>query len=212
VKPLLGIFGGTFDPIHKGHFLVAERLLEKLNFSEIKFIPCKLPVHKNGTHASTEQRVAMLDLALAQHKKLTVDTREIERTTPSYMVETLKSLREDYPDAPLALIMGTDSFSSLHTWRQWQKLTDYAHLIIVKRPGVELYWPIELVKDLKSKVISDISELYNSLNNKLYFFKTETMDVSSTELRQKFTLKADLSSYIPEEVLKYIVNHRVYRP
>lgn len=211
MKPLLGIFGGTFDPFHNGHLLVAERLLENFNFSEIKFTPCKIPVHKNNAHASAQQRVEMLKLALQGSSKLTIDERELKRTTPSYMIETLQSLGEDYPEEPLVLIIGTDSFTSLHHWYKWQHLTDYAHIIVVRRPGVELYWPEKLAKHFKSKIAASANELYSSNENKLYFFETETQQVSSTELRKKLNAKEDVSKILPEIVATYIGANNLYK-
>ena len=133
-KPI-GILGGTFDPVHYGHLRTALELFQILNLAEIRFMPCQIPVHKDEVHADPKHRLAMLELALAGTPEFKVDHRELQRSTPSYMIETLISLRKEYPDTPLALIMGSDAFINLATWNSWQELTDYAHIVVAIRAG-----------------------------------------------------------------------------
>ncbi len=111
-KPI-GILGGTFDPIHHGHLRTALEVYEEVNCKEIRFIPCKQPVHRSTPIASLQQRLDMLHLALAAQPGFILDTREIQRDTPSYTLLTLKSLREEFPQSPLCLIMGVDALLTL---------------------------------------------------------------------------------------------------
>ena len=108
----IAIFGGTFDPIHNGHILTSLAIQKSFQFSSYRFIPCKVPAIKPASTASTEQRIHMLRLALKNYNQFEIDLREIKRDTPSYMVETLKSLRKDYPYASITLILGFDAFLS----------------------------------------------------------------------------------------------------
>lgn len=138
VKKALGILGGTFDPIHQGHLGIAHAALLACQLTEIRFIPCKQPLLKNQAHASTEQRLAMLSIACKPYPNFVIDDREIKRDTPSYMVETLTSLRADYPTSALCLIIGIDAFIDLPQWYHWQQLIDLAHIIIPNRPSFSL--------------------------------------------------------------------------
>src|SRR5277367_879058 len=129
-KPI-GIFGGAFDPVHFGHLRAATEVAEHFSLETVYFVPCQVPVHKPSTLANAEHRLAMLQLAIANQKKFWVDDREIRRETPSYMVETLRSFREEVgPKTPLALILGLDALFGFTTWYHWQEIFDWAHLIV----------------------------------------------------------------------------------
>src|SRR5579864_39773 len=123
---LIGIFGGTFDPIH----------LEHLPLHEIRFIPAQTPVHKNVAHASPHDRLAMLKIALHEQHRFVIDDRELKRKSPSFMVTTLQSLREDFPSASFCLILGMDALSSFTAWHEWQTILTLAHLVVDRKSVV----------------------------------------------------------------------------
>lgn len=133
-KPI-GILGGTFDPVHFGHLRTALELKQILDLQEIKFLPCHTPVHKELPSAHPHHRIAMLQLAIANESGFALDDRELRRATPSYMIETLTSLRQELNDTPLILIMGSDAFTNLPTWKNWQQLLDMAHIAVAIRAG-----------------------------------------------------------------------------
>ncbi len=131
----IGVFGGTFDPIHYGHLRSAFELKCALKLAEVRFIPCGDPPHRDGTVASAASRVAMVRAAVAHEPGFVVDDRELHRDGPSYTVDTLAALREQFPQAPLCLIVGMDAFLGLPTWHQWRRVLELAHIIVAHRPG-----------------------------------------------------------------------------
>jgi len=132
---MIGIFGGTFDPIHFGHLRCAWEIAEQLALREVRMLPARVPPHRDPPVASADQRRRLLELALAGQTLLRLDTRELERDGPSYMVDTLSSLRSEVNDEPLCLILGQDAFSGLDTWHRWQTIPELAHLVVITRPG-----------------------------------------------------------------------------
>jgi nicotinate (nicotinamide) nucleotide adenylyltransferase len=136
---MIGLFGGTFDPVHYGHLRSALEVKDSFGLDEVRIIPCAKPPHRKQPEASATMRLQMLELAIKNQPGLKIDTRELDRhklskLTPSYMVDTLKSLRQDFKDASLLLFIGSDAFKHLTGWHQWQQLFDYAHLVVLTRP------------------------------------------------------------------------------
>ena len=131
----VGVLGGTFDPIHHGHLRPALEVLEALGLAELRFVPCRIPAHRATPSVSAEQRLDLVRLATAEQAGFVADDRELRRPGPSYMIDTLASLRTEFGDTPLVLIVGSDAFRELHTWRRWRELTDLAHIAIMRRPG-----------------------------------------------------------------------------
>lgn len=129
----IAIFGGTFDPIHNGHLQTSKFIQTHIKFDSYIFLPCKTPTIKPPTLANNEQRVEMLKLAIKEVPDFKLDLREIERDTPSYMVETLESFRLEYPKSSITLIIGYDAFLSLPRWYQWEKIITLANLLVINR-------------------------------------------------------------------------------
>lgn len=207
---MIGILGGTFDPVHSGHLLIAETLAAFACFAEIKFIPCKIPVHKNKAIATTAQRLKMLQLAIAGKPKLSIDRREIKRKTPSFMIETLRNLRKEFPDVPLVLIIGMDNFLSLSTWHEWKLLLNYAHILVVSRPNVELHWPQELEEFFKAKIVTEINELSKHKAGHLYFHAMDSLNISATEIRELIKNGKKSQECLPKAVWNYIMIEKLY--
>src|SRR6185369_8670972 len=124
----IGIFGGTFDPIHYGHLRTAFELIQALRLSEVRFMPAGDPPHRDATIASPELRLQMVKAAIGQQPGFNVDDREMRRAGPSYSVDTLAELRAELPDRSLCLIVGMDAFLGLPTWHQWQNILTFSHL------------------------------------------------------------------------------------
>jgi nicotinate-nucleotide adenylyltransferase len=131
----IGIFGGTFDPIHFGHLRTAFELLQALRLHEMRFMPAGNPPHREVTVASAPVRLAMVQAATQGQPGFVVDDREIRREGLSYSVDTMRTLRADFPDHSLCLIVGMDAFLGLPKWHQWRELLDLAHLVVAHRPG-----------------------------------------------------------------------------
>lgn len=131
----IGILGGTFDPVHLGHIGIANAVVDKLDLDTCLLMPCKVPVHKDNPTTTPKQRQHMLILATQDQPKLQVDTRELERLTPSYTVETAQSLRHSQPEATLCWILGTDAFAAFTGWHQWPEILKFVNLVVVPRDG-----------------------------------------------------------------------------
>ncbi len=133
---MIGIFGGTFDPVHIGHLRPVLEVLEDLALDELRLLPCHVPPHRAAPVASPMQRLAMLEMAIQGEPGLHVDDRELRRAGPSYTVDTLTSLRAELgDDMPLCLLLGMDAFTGLNTWHRWREITQLAHIIVMHRPG-----------------------------------------------------------------------------
>ncbi|HEV2524381.1 MAG TPA: nicotinate (nicotinamide) nucleotide adenylyltransferase [Gammaproteobacteria bacterium] len=150
---MIAIFGGTFDPIHLGHLRVALELQEKYKFKSVRFVPCKNPVFKKKPVASLKQRIAMLKLAIKDQPNFMVDESELDRTGPSYMIDTLANIKEEYPKEKLFLILGSDAFDQFSKWRCPDDIISLAKLVVIPRDRNETL-PIsssQIRKQLKTK-------------------------------------------------------------
>ena len=131
----IGLFGGTFDPIHYGHLRTAFELWQELRLAEVRFLPTGSPPHRDDPLASSELRLAMVRAAVADQPAFVVDDREIRRTGISYSVDTVTELRAEYPDRSLCLLLGMDAFLGLPNWHRWRDLLGLAHIVVAHRPG-----------------------------------------------------------------------------
>lgn len=207
---LIGILGGTFDPIHNGHLHIATSLLKQLPLDEVRFLPCFTPVHRAAPIASPQDRLAMLRLACANLPNITIDEHEIHRQGPSYMIDTLRELKKEQPNDHFCLILGQDSFNFFDLWFEWQSILDYCHLIIVNRPHSNN----EFNKTLQQFIIEFRSLNSNSLsllpNGKIFFCEISPLDISATQLRRQLNKKHYDEKAISPLVLQYIIQHRLY--
>lgn len=179
----IGFFGGSFDPVHYGHLKIARAIKKELGLNQLFLMPCKAPVHKNILQFSSKQRLEMLNLALIEFNDLKIDTRELDRQSPSYMIDTLKHIKEDYPSETIFLIIGEDSFNALDTWKNYQQFGNYAQLVVLPRTA-------------------DTQKI--NIGTDVYFAKTPLVNISSTQIRSKIRNQQDLSGLLPENIIKYI--------
>jgi nicotinate-nucleotide adenylyltransferase len=157
VKPL-AIFGGTFDPVHLGHLSVAWEASELLD-AEVRLMPASVPPHRPAPIASAQQRAAMLHGALQGQSRLSMDTRELERSGPSYTIDTLIELRAEQGDRPLVLLIGADAFAGLPSWHRWRELFEVAHIGVLSRPGVDAELPDELEREVAGRRVDEAAAL-----------------------------------------------------
>lgn len=212
-KKLIGILGGTFDPIHYGHLQVAHTLYQKLPFAQIQFIPCGIPPHREKPQASSADRLAMTQLAIADHPGFFANDIEIKKTTPSYTIETLQALQPSFPDNIICLILSTEAFAKLNTWHQWEKIFTYCHLIVVNRMDYELPQAPWLKKLLSLRQIKDPADLVTTPVGKILFQSADNVPISATHIRRQLA-NGDITriaSLIPATVLEYIQQHHLYR-
>ena len=205
---MIGIFGGTFDPIHYGHLRSALEVKEIFGLSEVRLIPSAHPPHREQPAATALMRLHMLDLAIKNHPGLIIDTRELNRSGASYMVDTLKSLRQEFKDEPLLLFIGSDAFNHLKTWHKWQQLFDYAHIVVMTRPGFEIQ---NLDEFFKIRLTNEITELAHNLAGKLYFQQVTQLDISATAIRNMIAEQHNPGFLLPDTVIAYIRQHKLYQ-
>ena len=208
----VGVLGGTFDPIHYGHLRPALELLELLELAEVRFIPCRVPAHRDAPSITAEQRLELVRLAIAGQAGFVADDRELRRPGPSYMVDTLTSLRGELGDAPLCLIVGGDAFRELHTWRRWQELTDLAHLIVMQRPGASRAPPPALAEFVAPRVAGEAAALRRQPAGRVLFQPVTQLAVSATQIRQLLAQGQSIRYLLPEAVLAHIRDRALYRP
>lgn len=143
---MIGIYGGTFNPIHYGHLRTAIEVREIFGLDELRLLPCAQPAHRATPEVSSEQRLQMLQLAISEAPELQIDTRELERAGISYMVDTLAAIRAEVRQVPIMLFIGMDAFNGLTSWHRWQELFDYAHIVVMTRPKFGAEKPLILLK------------------------------------------------------------------
>lgn len=206
----LGIFGGTFDPVHLGHLRLALELKQQLQLDDMRLMPCHLPPHRQQPGASSEQRVAMLQLALANCPELGVDLRELNRPQASYTVDSLSELRAELgPEASLVFCLGADSFAGLASWHRWQELLGLAHLAVVERPG----WGFPEtgpVAELLVRHQALPAQLQQHAAGAIVRLAPRLLPVSATEVRQLVTSGQSPQFLLPDSVWQYIRAQRLY--
>lgn len=205
---MIGIYGGTFDPIHFGHLRTALEVKEAFNLDELRLIPCYQSPLKNSSQASPAQRLEMLQTAIENEKGFVCDSRELDRAGRSYMVETLASVRVDFPNVPLILFMGSDAFAAIEKWHQWQRLFDYAHIVVITRPNSEAP---TLSEFLKACLTIQKSDLNTEKNGKLFFQAVTQLDISATAIRTLREKRRSLRFLLPDNVINYIERYKLYQ-
>lgn len=207
---MIGILGGTFDPIHYGHLRPAQEVLRALALSEIRLIPAANPPHRPPPVAGAEHRLRMVELAAAEFPGFRVDDREFRRGGPSYTVPTLESLRAELGEVPLCLLMGTDAFAGIETWHAWRRLPELAHFVVMTRPG----WPFPdtpaLPEWARRRVSRDAAGLARSPAGGIYFQPVTPQDVSATGIRRRIARGESVDGLLPSAVRDYIRVHGIY--
>jgi len=213
-KPV-ALFGGTFDPVHFGHLRPAYELAQVLDAAELRFIPCQLPPLKDAAQASPELRVEMLEAALKGLPGCSVDKRELHREGPSYTVDTLSELRDEFPDTPLCLIVGADAWQGFPRWHRWQDILSLAHIVVAQRPG----WPSgeventvpELADYVAQAQCTDPQELHASKAGRLYTHAVTQLEISSSAIRAMIADGKEPDFLLPSVVAQIIRRTGCYR-
>lgn len=193
----LAIFGGTFDPIHLGHLCAAWEAAELLD-AEVRLMPAHVPPHRSPPQASADQRVAMLQAVLRRQRRLTLDTRELKRSGPSYTIDTLHELRAEQGSRPLVLLLGADAFAGLPSWHRWQDLFELTHVGVLSRPGVPGSWPVELALEVALRRVAEPLTLRDSPAGKVVTLPVTPLEVSATRIRELFAAGRDPRYLLPE--------------
>lgn len=208
---MIGIFGGTFDPVHIGHLRPVLEVHQALHFDEVRLIPCFQPPHRGVPEATPQQRLAMLKLAVREVPEFIIDERELQRGGPSYMVDTLLSLRQEIGVRPLCLILGMDAFRGLAGWNRWRQLIELAHLVVVRRPGNELPTEGEVAALLCERRVDAADQLRAHPAGALWVQEVTLLDISATYIRRDVHAGRDIRFLVPEAVRHYIEAQGLYR-
>ena len=219
----IGLIGGTYNPIHKGHLHLATQAQKIFNLEKVVFIPAYRSPHKLTLEPmSGEHRLAMLTLALEGLPLFTIDKIEINKNKISYTIETLKQLQSDHPDWKMLLILGADAFQAIETWKQYSKLLNYCNILVGTRPGSQLQLS-ELVKNkLAHRVLGRKNRAINNTTNKkifknieknigVTFFQITPLDISSKKIRQKINRGEEVKNLLPPSVDNYIMRNKLYK-
>jgi len=208
----IGIFGGTFDPVHIAHLRMALELRETLALDHVRLIPSHRPPHRPQPVASTEHRVAMLQLAVAGCHELIVDTREVARDAPSYMVDTLLSLRDEIGrDISLVLGVGADAFADLHTWHRWLQLFELASIAVFQRPGAKAVIDAELLAQIEKRRVQDVASVNTVASGAIVFLATPVLEISATDIRARFAQQRNAQFLLRDCVHAYVNQHHLYQ-
>lgn len=205
---MIGIFGGTFDPVHYGHLRSALEVKEIFGLVEVRLILSAKPPHRQTPQAPIGMRLEMLELAVKKQPGFVIDTREIARPGISYMVTTLESLRQEFPEQPLLLFIGSDAFNQLTGWYQWQRLFDFAHIVVLTRPS----YTVEQLDDFfAARLTTDKQDLSQHLAGNLYFQPITQLDISSTTIRNMIANEQNPRFLLHDAVIAYIKQHQLYQ-
>lgn len=209
----IGVFGGTFDPIHFGHLRPALELSEQLSLQRMLLVPCSVPPHRPQPQASVEQRLAMLQRAVEGEPALQIDERELRRSGPSYMVDTLVSLRDELADTPLCLCIGVDAFLGLPGWHRWQELLQLAHIVVAHRPGWQLdekSMKGELGALMNSHLERDVSAITEQKAGNILLCSVTQLAISATAIRKCIQAGRSARYLLPDAVWHYILEQKLY--
>jgi nicotinate-nucleotide adenylyltransferase len=206
----IGVFGGTFDPVHYGHLRTAFELWQLLHLAEVRFLPTGNPPHRDPPLAGAALRLRMVRAAVAGLPAFTVDDREIRRSGVSYSVDTLAELRAEYPRRSLCLLLGMDAFLGLPHWHRWRELLELAHIVVAHRPG----WKVPTMGPLGEVMVDhgtgSIRELHERTAGRIYVHAVTQLEISSTELRQLIVSGLDPRYLVPDEVRRILLDSECY--
>lgn len=205
-----GIFGGTFDPIHYGHLRTAFEMLQALRLTEIRFFPSGDPPHRGETYADAASRAEMVRVAVSQQPGFEVDDRELLRDGPSYTIDTLEELREEFSGHSLSLIVGMDAFLGLETWHRWDEILGLAHIVVAHRPG----WRAPDIGSLGS-LLSEcgthrVDDLHENTHGRIHIHAVTQLEISSTDIRELVRAGRDPRFLMPDEVRGVIATSGCY--
>jgi len=197
---MIGIYGGSFNPIHLGHLETATSLKTELKLDHLFFVPCCIPVHKDELIFSSTERLQMIKIALERYPSIELDEREINRGGKSFTIDTLNELKSIYTDSPICLIIGMDSYLSIKSWKDWKKFSQLAHLAVLKREG---YKGENVLLESFQKT-SNAYQLKSQQNGLLFFSNTPLIEVSSSDIRNKISANQNLDNLLPQNIIDYL--------
>lgn len=207
---MIGILGGTFDPIHYGHLRTALEVMQVFGLKQIRFIPNKVPPHRDQPWLDAELRRQLVTLAIADVPEFVLDERELQRQGVSYMVDTLEDLQREFPDQGLCLIMGMDAFAGITHWHRWQSILDLCHLVVMTRPGCPLADFGEYQSLIESRLLDRPEQLSPGQSGQILLQSVTLLDISATGIRRNLAAGRSIRYLVPEQV-REILEHYASR-
>ncbi len=208
---MIGILGGTFDPIHYGHLRTALDVQQALGLDEVRFIPLHQAVHRDQPETPAEIRLRMVRTAIAGEPAFVADDRELQRAGDSYTVDTLVSLRQDFPSQPLCLLLGMDAFNGFADWRQPEEILRLAHLIVMHRPGLAEPSDDRAREILAAHRCDQASALREQNAGLIHLQGVTQLEISSTQIRSLVAADRNPRYLLPEPVLELVQENGLYR-
>jgi nicotinate-nucleotide adenylyltransferase len=208
---LVGVFGGTFNPVHYGHLRSALELVERLQLEQLRLMPSASPPHRDAPECSAERRAAMVELAVSGEPRLVCDAREMQRPGKSYTIDSLIELRGELgTQQGLCMVLGCDAVQDIATWHRWQELLDWAHIVIIARPGWQLPRAGKLAQWLKAHQLESPELLRQRPCGGIVIEELRPLAISSTEIRDLLASGRSARYLMPQSVLDYIQTHTLY--
>lgn len=203
-RGFVGIYGGTFDPVHFGHLTAAKDVQQKLGLDEVKMVVSARPPHRIEPLVLAEERFNLLSLAVKDEPFLVADDCEINRAGPSYMVDTLRHYRQQMQSCSLVLILGMEAFNAFKSWHCWEEIIGLAHIVVTSRAGFDN----ELGENVRSYVnqfiTADKAQLKQCTHGKIYLQPVTAIDISATEIRRRIKSKQPIEKLMPDSCCEYI--------
>ena len=214
--PLVGIFGGTFDPIHYGHLRIAEEIVKTVGLQKLYFVPAGMPRLRHSPVASPQHRVEIVRLAIQKNPDFVLDEREINRGGVSYSIDTVREFKQEFgEEIRLCFVLGADAFINLPEWNNWKELFNLCHFIVSTRPG----YTLTLIKELLSKElreecsqrwVSNTESLRKDTSGLIFIASTTMLDISATSIRAHIAVGRSVRYLIPDIIVNYISENKLY--
>ncbi|KZX56801.1 nicotinic acid mononucleotide adenylyltransferase [Halioglobus sp. HI00S01] len=207
----VGVFGGTFNPIHYGHLRSALELVERLGLDHLRLMPCAVPPHREAPSCSAQDRLAMVELAVVGESRLRCDRRELDRDGLSYTYDSLVDLRGELGEGhSLSMVLGADAVQRINTWHRWLELLDVAHVVVLARPGWEFPREGEVAQWLATHRLASAAALNEQACGGVLIEELRPLAISSTEIRSLLAGGHSPRYLLPEPVLDYIQERQLY--
>ncbi len=195
---MIGILGGTFDPVHYGHLRPALEVMQAVGLEQVRFVPNRIPPHRETPWLGVENRLELLKAAIDDQPDFVLDQRELDRAGHSYMVDTLASLRDDFPSHAFCLILGMDAFLGLKQWHQWQRIPELCHIVATTRPGFDI--DDQLIRELPFTRGHTVSELSEVASGRFLLQSVTQLDISASRIRELLAKGQSVRYLLPDEV------------